>query len=86
VQKLIEAMKKYHVLLFIGGYPLIPDLNSRAESVQNVIQRLGPNAALATFNVDTFRGIFKSEGEARNILVPMDAALNRKRKARDISK
>jgi hypothetical protein len=74
-------MKKYHVLLFIGAYPLTPNLNSRANSVQDAIQKLGPNVALATFNYDTFRGIFTSEDEARNILVPMDAALNRKRKA-----
>jgi hypothetical protein len=84
-RKLVDAIEKFHVLRFIGAYPLLPDLNLHAGSVKDAIQALGPNLALATFKPDTFRGMFNSEAEARNVLVPMDAALNRKRKAREIS-
>jgi len=93
-QKLIEAIEKHDVLWFVGGYPLPPDLNSNAASVQRAIQALGANVALASLNVDEFRATFKSEDEAKNVLSPMDDALNRrkmddalnrKRKATDIN-
>jgi len=63
-------------------------------SVQRAIQALGANVALASLNVDEFRATFKSEDEAKNVLSPMDDALNRrkmddalnrKRKATDIN-
>jgi hypothetical protein len=84
-QKLIDAIEKHDVLQFVGGYPLPPNLNSNAASVQQAIQALGANVALASFNVDEFRVNFKSEDEAKNVLSPMDDALNRKRKASEIN-
>jgi hypothetical protein len=84
-QKLIDAIEKHDVLRFVGGYPLPPDLNSSAESVQRAIRALGVNVALASFRLDEFRAIFRSEDEARNVLSPMDDALNRKRKASEIN-
>jgi hypothetical protein len=49
------------------------------------IGALGKNVALASFNLDEFRANFKSEDEAKNVLSPMDDALNRKRKASEIN-
>ena len=83
-QKLIDAIGKHRVLRFIGGYPLPPDLNSNAASVQRALHALGPNVVLASFNLDEFRANFKLEGEAKNVLAPMDDALYRKRKASEI--
>jgi hypothetical protein len=77
-QKLVDAIEKYDVLRFVGGYPLPPDLTLKAASVQDAIERLGTNVALASLKYDEFRGHFISEGEMR-ILVPMDAALDLKR-------
>ncbi|KAN0121604.1 hypothetical protein V8E52_003500, partial [Russula decolorans] len=82
-QKLIEAIEKHDVLRFVGGSPLPPNLNSNAASVRQAIQALGTNVALASLNVDEFRATFKSEDEAKNVLSPMDDALNR-RKTDDI--
>jgi hypothetical protein len=84
-QKLIDAIEKHDVLRFVGGYPLPPDLNSSAGSVKQAIDALGAEVALASFRVDLFRAIFTSEPEARNVLIPMDDALNRKRKASEIN-
>ena len=84
-QKLIEAIENHHVLRFVAGYPLPPNLNSNAESVGDAILALGPDVALASFRLDEFRSSFTSEDEAKNILGPMEAALNRKRKADEIS-
>ena len=53
--------------------------------MQRAIDALGTNVALASFNLDKFRAIFKSEDEAKNVLPPMDDALNRKRKASEIN-
>jgi len=77
-QKLIGAIEKHDVLRFVAGYPLPPDLNSNAGSVRRAIHALGPNVALASFNLDEFRASFKSEDEAKVVLSPMDDALNRK--------
>ena len=79
-RKLIDAIGKHHVLRFVGG-PLA--LNSNAESVQRAIHALGADVALASFKFDEFRANFKSEGEAKYILPPMEDALDRKRKASD---
>jgi hypothetical protein len=84
-QKLIDAIEKYDVLRFVAGYPLPPDLNSNATSVQEAIHALGPNVPLASFNLDEFRANFKSKSETKNALSPMDDALNRKRKASEIN-
>jgi hypothetical protein len=84
-QKLIDAIEKHDVLRFVGGYLLPPNLNSNSASVQQAIQALGANVALASFDVDEFRANFKSEDEARNVLSPMDDALNCKRKAGEIN-
>jgi hypothetical protein len=82
-QKLINAIGKQDVLRFVGGDPLPPDLNSNAVSVQRAIQALGPNVALASFRIDKFRALFKSD-EGKNVLGPMDDALNHKRKTNEI--
>jgi hypothetical protein len=79
-QKLIDAIEKYDVLRFVGGYPLPPNLTSNALSVQKAIQGLGANVALASLKYDEFRGHFKSEGE--RILDAMDAALDFKRRCK----
>ena len=84
-QKLIGAIEKHDVLRFVAGYPLPPDLNSNAGSVRRAIHALGANVALASFNVDEFRANFKSGDEAKDVLSPMDDALNRKRKASEIN-
>jgi hypothetical protein len=85
-QKLIDAIEKYDVLRFVGGYPLRPELTLRADSVKTAIEGLGANVALASLKYDEFRGYFKSEGETR-IITSMGAALDskHKRKASEIS-
>jgi hypothetical protein len=45
---------------------------------------LGPNAALASIDLDAFKAQFISEAEARNVLAPMEHALSRKRKVNEI--
>jgi hypothetical protein len=84
-QKLIDTIKKHDVLRFVAGYPLPPDLNSKATSVKEAIDALGANVALASFNLDLFRATFRSDDEAKNVLPPMDDALNRKQKASEIN-
>ena len=80
--KLIDAMGNHHVLRFVGGYPLGPDLHSKANSVQQESQGLG---AVASIHVDMFRSNFKTEDEWKSVLGPMDDALKRrKRKAGEI--
>ena len=79
-QKLIHAIEKHHVLRFIGGYPLPPDLNLTAASVTQAIEALGPNVTLATIKLDAFKAYFISEGEVR-VLKPIEHALARKREA-----
>ena len=83
-QKLIDAIEKHRVLRFVGGYPLPPDLNLTAASVTQAIEALGPNVTLATIKLDAFKAHFISEGEARNVLRPMEHALTRKRKASEM--
>jgi hypothetical protein len=83
-QKLIDAIEKYCVLRFVGGYPLPPNLNLSAISVSQAIDALGPNIALASINLDTFKAHFISEDEARNVLAPLEHALARKRKINEI--
>ena len=78
-QKLIDVMEKRRVLRFVGGYPLPPKLNSSAPSVQDAIKALGANVALASLCLDKLRAHFITEGEAMNVLLPMDDALDRKR-------
>ena len=81
-------MEKQHVLRFVGGYPLPPNLNSDAKSVKQAIdsiKALGANVALASLRLDKLRAHFISEGEAMNVLIPMDDALDRKRKASGIN-
>jgi hypothetical protein len=84
-QKLINAIEKHKVLRFIGGYPLPPDLDSEdsvnsEDSVKNAILKLGPNVALASFKIDSFRANFKSASEAEYVLAPLEDALEQKRK------
>jgi hypothetical protein len=85
-QKLIDAIEKYDVLRFVGGYPLSPDLTLKSDSVEMAIEGLGANVALASLKYDEFRGYFKSEGEV-SIIASMGAALDskHKRKASEIS-
>jgi len=83
-QKLINAIEKHHVLRFVGGYPLPPNLKSTAASAIRAIDALGPNVALASIELDTFKAHFISDDEARNVLAPMEHALAHKRKASEI--
>ena len=62
----------------MAGYPLPPDLNLGAKSVHDAITALGPDVALATVNLDTFRAQF-IEQDQRGILVPMESALELKK-------
>ena len=75
-RKLIDAIENHHVLRFVGGYPLAPDLHSKANSVQQEIQQLGD---VASIRVDTLRSNFKSEDECKSVLGPMDDALKRRK-------
>ena len=75
-RKLIDAIENHHVLRFVGGYPLAPDLHSKANSVQQEIQVLGD---VASIRVDTLRSKFKSEDEWKSVLGPMDDALKRRK-------
>ena len=84
-QNLIDAIEKYDVLRFVGGYPDPPDLTLNALSVQKAIERLGANVALASIKLDKFRANFILEDETKNVLPPMDDALDRKRKASEIN-
>ena len=68
-------MGKHRVLRFVGGYPLPPNLNSRATSVSQTIDVFSQNVALASINLDAFKAHFISEDEARNVLAPMEHAL-----------
>ena len=83
-QKLKDAIEKHCILRFVGGYPLHPNLKSGALSVVRAIDDLGPNVALATIRLDEFKASFISEDEVRNVLVPMEHALARKRKSSEI--
>ena len=83
-QKFIDAIEKHRVLRFVGGYPLPPDLNLTAASVSQAIEALGPNVTLASIRLDAFKAHFISQGEARNILAPMEHALARKQKASEM--
>jgi len=74
-------MKKHRVLRFIGGFPLPAKLGLKADSVQEAIKDLGQHGALASLDIDTFRAHFIRRDEAKKILVPVEDALNRKRKA-----
>ena len=77
-QKLIDTIGRYPVLCFVGGYPLPPNLNSKAESVTQAFEAFGSNVALARLKLDTLRANFISEQEAKNLLAPLDHALARK--------
>ncbi|KAF8223312.1 hypothetical protein L208DRAFT_1426082 [Tricholoma matsutake] len=83
-QKLIDAIEKYCVLCFVGGYPLPPNLNLSGISVSQAIDALGPNIALASINLDLFKAHFISEDEARNVLAPLEHALTHKQKINEI--
>jgi hypothetical protein len=72
-------MKQHRILRFVGGYPLPPDLNLKAASVQKALAALGTDVVLATLDVDTFRAHFITEDQARDILGPMDDALESRR-------
>lgn len=47
---------------------------------------LGPNATLASIELDEFKAQFISEDEARDVLAPMEHALARKRKSDEMSR
>jgi len=74
-------MEKHTILRFIGGYPLLPNLKLAASSVNQAIDVLGPNAALALIELDEFKSQFISEDEVKNVLAPMEHALTCKRKS-----
>lgn len=61
----------------MGGYPLPPDLNLGASSVQEAVNALGKDVVLATINLDTFRGHFITEDHI-DVLAPMEHALARR--------
>ena len=82
-RNLISIIERHDVLRFVEGYALLPDLSSKADSFQQAIQALGPN--IMSIRVDRFRSFFKSEDGWKNIFLPMDDALKRrKRKASEI--
>ena len=83
-QKLIDAIGKHRVLRFVCGHPLPPNLKLSAASVNQAIDVLGPNTALASIDLDGFRAHFISEDEARSALVPIEHALACKRKYSEI--
>jgi hypothetical protein len=68
----------------VGGYPLPPNLNLRAKSVHEALTALGPDVVLATIDLDTFRGCFITEDQARDVLGPMEHAFTCKRKAAEM--
>ena len=68
----------------MGGYPLPPNLNLGADSVTNAITALGPDIALATIDMDTFRAHFITQDQATQVLAPMEHALAKKRTADEI--
>jgi len=82
-RELINVIENHDVLRFVGGYPLVPDLHLKANTVQQAIEALGA-LPLATIRLDRFRSVFKTENECKSVLVPLDGALNRKRKASEI--
>jgi hypothetical protein len=84
-RELINVIENHDVLRFVGGYPLVPDLHLKANTVQQAIEALGA-APLATILVDRFRSVFKTENECKSVLGPLIDALNsrRKRKAGEI--
>jgi hypothetical protein len=83
-QKLVNAIKKHHILRFLGGYPLLPNLNSTAASVTQAISALGLNTPLATIDLHAFKAEFLTNNEFRDVLTPMEDALSRKRKASEM--
>jgi hypothetical protein len=64
----------------VAGYPLTPDLDSKALSVCDAITTLGTDNPLATINLDAFRAQFIDEDQCY-ILETMDHALEMKRAA-----
>jgi len=77
-QKLVDAMKKHHVLRFVGGNPLPPDLDLDAGSVTKAISALGANVLLATIDLHGFKAEFLNENEVRHVLGPMEYLHKRK--------
>jgi hypothetical protein len=77
-------LERHRVLRFVGGYPLPPDLNLKAVSVRKALAALGEHVVLATLNVDVFRTHFITEDQARDILGPMDHALECRRESGDM--
>jgi len=69
-------MERQCVLRFISGFELPAELDLGAEA----INALGPDVVLASLEVDTFRALFISKDEAKNILVPVEEALDLRRK------
>ncbi|KAF8718973.1 hypothetical protein AX14_011619 [Amanita brunnescens Koide BX004] len=74
-QKLINTIKKHHVLRFVAGYPLLPNL-----TVEEAISAFDSSDALASINVDELRQHFKEPG-ILNVLEPVEEAYSKKRKA-----
>ena len=78
-QKLITTLQEFHILRFIAGCPLPPNLDLKAKSVKGALSDLG-QVPLAIIPMDALRAKFVSPGEVRNILQPMEYALSLKRK------
>ena len=64
----------------MGGYPLPSDLALRDPSLGHTLSALGPNAVVATLNLDIFRAQFITEDQAKDVLGPMEHVFSRKRK------
>jgi hypothetical protein len=75
-KKLVDAIKKHHVLRFVGGNPLPPDLDLDAGSVIQVISTLGTNVSLATIDLHGFEAEFLNENEVKHVLVTCAIFLN----------
>jgi hypothetical protein len=83
-QKLVDALRRHTILRFVGGYPLPPNLNSEALSVNQAISALGTNVPLATLDLHAFEGHFLASHEFSDCLAIMNSALQLKRKASDM--
>jgi hypothetical protein len=56
-----------------------------APSVRKALAAFGPDVVLATIKIDPFRAKFIVQGQVRNVLEPLEAALRRKQGADEIS-
>jgi hypothetical protein len=83
-QRLIDELENHNILRFLGGYPLPPKLDLKATSVNQAIYTLDTDVPLAALNLYAFKAEFLQSHEFRDVLIPMDHAFDRKRKASEM--